>query len=273
LEATSESVNIKDRSNSTKNYEIAFDYQGSILSTLKEELLPPSLLQCKKLLKEIKSLDLLDPEHLRKRTRESSGTIGLGGQNLAAFLHELNSQKKQELFSLLKQVYPQLKFLRAKSLPSGWKQIEIFETYTSAGSGLNPLVKTEARHINDGMLRLMAILAELMTENRFLLFDEIENGINPELVEFITDRLVNANQQVLVTTHSPLILNYLEDDIAKKGVIYLFRNSQGHTKSIPFFSIPSMAEKLKVMGPGEVYADTNLTELADEIVEVAGEGK
>ncbi len=40
----------------------------------------------------------------------------------------------------------------------------------------------------------MAILAELATENRFLLFDEIENGINPELVEFVIDKLVNARQ-------------------------------------------------------------------------------
>jgi AAA15 family ATPase/GTPase len=107
-----------------------------------------------------------------------------------------------------------------------------------------------------------------------LLFDEIENGINPEFVEFLIDSFVeDRNHQIVVTTHSPLILNYLEDDIAKKSVMYLYKTEQGHTKSIPFFSIPSMAEKLKIMGPGEVYADTNLTELADEIVEVAGEGK
>ena len=69
-----------------------------------------------------------------------------------------------------------------------------------------------------------------------MLFDEIENGINPEVVEFVIDKLVNARQQVLVTTHSPMILNYLDDEMAKKGVIYLYKTPQGHTKSIPFFS-------------------------------------
>jgi ABC-type multidrug transport system ATPase subunit len=115
------------------------------------------------------------------------------------------------------------------------------------------------------MLRLIAILAELQSSHRFLLFDEIENGINPELVEFLLDALGSAEQQVMVTTHSPLILNYLSDEVAKSGVIYLYKTPQGATKAIPFFSIPSLAEKLTVMGPGEVFADTNLTALGDEI--------
>jgi AAA15 family ATPase/GTPase len=124
---------------------------------------------------------------------------------------------------------------------------------------------TEARHINDGMLRLIAILAELESEYRFLLFDEIENGINPELVEFVLGALVSGDKQVVVTTHSPMILNYLEDETARRAVVYLYKSNRGHTKSIPFFSIPSLQEKLTVMGPGEAFADTILTELSAEI--------
>jgi predicted ATPase len=33
------------------------------------------------------------------------------------------------------------------------------------------------------------------------------------------DSLVEASPQILVTTHSPMILNYLEDEIAIAGVI------------------------------------------------------
>ena len=79
------------------------------------------------------------------------------------------------------------------------------------------------------------------------------------------DRLVRATQQVLVTTHSPMILNYLDDEVACKGVLYIYRTATGVTQAIPFFSIPSMAEKLLFMGPGEVFVDTNLLHLADEI--------
>jgi hypothetical protein len=83
--------------------------------------------------------------------------------------------------------------------------------------------------------------------------------------------LVQAQQQVLVTTHSPMILNYLEDDVARKGVIYLYKTAEGHTQSIPFFSIPSLSQKLEVMGPGEAFVDTNLTELAHEIAAISKE--
>jgi predicted ATPase len=128
---------------------------------------------------------------------------------------------------------------------------------------------TEARHISDGMLRLSTILAELQSDHRFVLFDEIENGINPELVEFVVNKLVGARQQVLVTTHSPVILNYLNDDVAREGVIYLYKTPGGATQAIHFFSIPSLAKKLEVMGPGEAFVDTKLTLLREEIEQMA----
>ncbi len=131
--------------------------------------------------------------------------------------------------------------------------------------GFFPIMRTEARHVNDGMLRLITILAELQSKHSLLLFDEIENGINPEAVEFIIDTLTNSDKQVIVTTHSPMILNYLNDEIAKSGIVYLYKTSIGISKAIQFFTIPSIAEKLTVMGPGEVFVDTNLTELDKEI--------
>ncbi len=243
---------------------IAFSYEGSVLSQLREEILPPSLIEFKRFFAGVRSLDLLSPENLRQRTRDAGDSIGRGGRRLSAFVHELGSGGREQLTSRLKKAYPHLETLGTKALRSGWKQLEIQESY-----GGRKLV-TEARHINDGMLRLIAILAEIQDDrHEFLLFDEVENGINPELVEFLLDALVSAPQQVMVTTHSPVILNYLDDEIARAGVIYLYKNESGATRAIRFFSIPSLAEKLKFMGPGEAFADTNLTDLADEIAQVA----
>jgi hypothetical protein len=252
---------------------ISFEYEGSILSQLKPDLIPESIRGYVAMLRSIQSLDLLAPEYLRQRTRVSLGTLGLGGQNLASFLYEMSDSKRLKLIQLLKIAYPRLYSLRVKSLRSGWKQLEINEGYQGHESRLFPSMTTEARHINDGMLRMIAILAELQSENQFLLFDEIENGINPELIEFVIAMFLESNPQVLVTTHSPMILNYLDDDVARKGVIYLYKTPQGVTKSIPFFSIPSLAKKLEVMGPGEAFVDTNLTELADEIAGMSKEGE
>lgn len=243
---------------------ISFSYEGSILSQLREDVLPPSLVEFRKFFSGIQSFDLLSPENLRQRTREAGDSIGRGGKRLSAFLHEMGPRGREQLLSRLQTAYPRLESLVTKGLRSGWKQLEVQESF-----GGRKLV-TEARHLNDGMLRLMGILAELQDDRHdFLLFDEVENGINPELVEFLLDALVTAPKQVVVTTHSPVILNYLDDEVARAGVIYLYRTEGGATQAIPFFSIPSLAEKLRFMGPGEAFADTNLVSLADEISQVA----
>ncbi len=168
--------------------------------------------------------------------------------------------------SQLKECYPQLSRFFTRSLRAGWKELNIWEEFGKAR------LVTEAKHVNDGMLRMMAILAELLTGHEFLLFDKIENGINPELVEFLLNALVNIRQQILVTTHSPMLLNYLDDAVVRTGVQYLYKTLEGHTRSFPFFWLPSVSEKLRAMGPGEAFADTALPELYKEILTLESEG-
>jgi len=97
-----------------------------------------------------------------------------------------------------------------------------------------------------------------------VLFDEIENGINPELMQKLVQLLLGAERQVIVTTHSPLVLNYLPDEVAREAVLLLFRNSAGHTKAVRLFDLPSTQKKLTLLGPGEVFVDTNLEALPAE---------
>jgi len=244
---------------SPERFPIVFEYQGSILSQLKNSQTNEFLHELKEAVLGIRSLDLLSPELLRSRTKESKGKLGLGGERLSAFIHEAGSEGKSKLKEELAAVYPQLNQIETRSLRSGWKQLEITEQFEGQ------LLKSTARHMNDGMLRMMAIVSQLEGNNEFLIFDEIENGINPELVEYLVDHLVQSSHQVLVTTHSPMILNFMEDDVATDGVVYLYKNNEGITKSIKLFSIPSMAKKLAFMGPGEAFVDTDMTLLYQEI--------
>ncbi len=239
--------------------DIVFEYQGSILSRLKENLQEHTLKLVKEKILNIRSLDLLSPELLRSRNRSSEGKLGLGGEKLSAFIHESGIQTKEMLRKELVKVYPQLDEVKTKSLKSGWKQLEVVESF-----GNKKLIST-ARHLNDGMLRLMAILLQLDIGKAFLLFDEIENGINPELIEYLIDHLIHSDDQILVTTHSPMILNFMDDEVAKNGVIYLYKSKEGYTKAIKLFDIPSMEKKLNFMGPGEAFIDTDLTQLYLEI--------
>lgn len=242
---------------------INFDYQGSVLSQLKGSILEksPVLPDLKTFFINIKSLELLSPHRMRQRAREAED-IGIGGEKLSAFLHNFSEDKLSALLMSLKAYYPRLTDIKTSALRSGWKKLLIHENYTKGG------METEARHINDGMLRLLAILAQTWTEHRFLLFDEIENGINPELIDKLVHQLIDAPQQVMVTTHSPMILNYLPDEVAKESVILLYKTREGFTRAVRYFDLPETMDKLKALGPGEVFVDTNLTALTQQLEQV-----
>lgn len=238
--------------------DIIQDYEGSFLASLKPELLPKPIREFKSYMQNIYSLDLLSPQELRKRSRVGD-TLGLSGANLSAFLNSFTKEQKEEMLVQLKKAYPNLEAFNIRKSKGGWARLELVEQFG------DKKLTNEAKYLNDGVLRLIAILAQLQSEKSFLLFDEIENGINSELVEFLMDILVNCKHQVMITTHSPMILNYIEDEVARKSVQYIYKTKEGLTQSIPFFDIPSMNEKLEMMGAGSAYVDTNLEDLVEEI--------
>ena len=122
---------------------------------------------------------------------------------------------------------------------------------------------TEARHINDGMLRLLAILAQQFSPYEFVLFDEIENGVNPEITEALVDALVHSPKQLLVTTHSPLVLNYLDDEIARDSVVLIYKRADGISRAVRFFDVRVAAERLECLSPGESMLDLSLQRVAE----------
>ncbi|OQY51669.1 MAG: ATP-binding protein [Candidatus Parabeggiatoa sp. nov. 2] len=238
---------------------INFDYQGSLISQIKESQLTPEILEFKRFFEGLLTLDLLEPEFLKKPTRRASKSLGLGGEGLSAFLHNLEEKERDFIQDKISICYPNLKQFNVSQMRSGLKKLFIQEQFKET------TLEIESRHIADGFLRLLAVFAQLSLAPSFLLLDEIENGINPELIEFLMDTLVEARPQVLITTHSPMVLNYIEDDIAIKGVVYLYKEPNGATQAVRLFDIPSLREKLTVMGPGEVYDDTLLSQLVEEI--------
>jgi predicted ATPase len=238
---------------------IAFEYQGSVMSQIKESQLPKELRELKKFFVNLHALDLLAPELIRQRTRDADSSIGLGGEKLSAFLYVIGEEKRDSIQSKLSKIYPQFKHIDISSLRSGLKRLAIQEQFE------NTTIKSESRHISDGFLRMLAVFAQLSKEQSFLLIDEIENGVNPELIEFLIDELVGATPQVLITTHSPMVLNYMEDEVAIEGVIYIYKAKDGITKATRLFDISGMRDKLTVMGAGEVYEDTLLTQLNEKL--------
>lgn len=239
---------------------IAFTYQGSLLSALKDSELPEAVLELRDALRRIRSLELLSPQLLRKSARTSDHDIGAGGEKLSAYLDTIKGERKEALIELLKRFYPALTDFKVVSLRSGWKKLSVEEQFGSHK------LETEAAHLNDGLLRILAVLTQADSDRSMILLDEIENGINQEIVQTLVDTLVSSHQQMLVTTHSPLILNYLGDDVAREAVQFIYKTPEGESRIRHFFEIPRIGEKLRVMGPGDAFVDTDLSALTQECI-------
>lgn len=242
--------------------EIAFTYEGSLLSALKDSELPEAVLEFRDALRRIRSLELLSPQLLRKSARvsDSDRHIGVGGEKLSAFLDNIKGEEKIALVTLLKNFYPALIDFKVTSQRSGWKKLSVIEKFGELQ------LETQAAHLNDGLLRILAMLAQASSDRSLVLLDEIENGINQEIVETLVDTLIASPQQMLVTTHSPLILNYLEDAVAREAVQFIYKTPQGESRIRHFFEIPRIGEKLRLMGPGDAFVDTDLKSLTEECI-------
>ncbi|WP_321937453.1 AAA family ATPase [Burkholderia cepacia] len=244
----------------TDKVDITLNYEGSLLSHLKEDLLTEDLIAFRDCIRNIRSLELLSPHLMRAASRDTDSDIGIGGEKLSAYLFTIKGEERANLVSLLRKFYPAVVDFKVMQQRAGWKRLKLIEEYAGRR------VETDAKHINDGLLRVLAILSQGKSKRSVLLFDEVENGVNPEIAEKLVDILQACPQQIIVTSHSPLILNYLSDEIARKAVTFVYRSWDGSSKARRFFSLPQVKDKLDYMGPGEAFVDTNLTALTAECV-------
>jgi predicted ATPase len=245
--------------------DIPFTFQGSIFSALKDSELPEPVRELKTYLLNFRSLELLSPLEMRRVARADESNIGIGGEKLAGYLHTIRGEQRTRFIELLKRFYPHLEDFKVANLRAGWKKLSLIERYGEQR------IETEARHISDGVLRIMAVLSQVGSDRSLILLDEIENGINQEIIERLVDALVDSPQQIIVTTHSPLILNYLSDDVARESVQFIYRAPNGESRVRRLFDIPRLSEKLDCMGPGDAFVDTDLRSLEQECIALDAE--
>lgn len=64
--------------------------------------------------------------------------------------------------------------------------------------------------IPDGFYKMLAILTAIETRPRFLLIDELENSLHSKIIEYLLDELATCESIVIITTHSPLIIDLID---------------------------------------------------------------
>lgn len=66
--------------------------------------------------------------------------------------------------------------------------------------------------LSDGSLRILAILFSLFDENFVVAYEEPENCIHPHLLESVIDIMKKSGKTVILTTHSPYLLDYVDPE-------------------------------------------------------------
>ena len=236
------------------------NYQGSVLNIINTQ--NPDVDYVRNQMRQLKSFDLLSPDSLRKASQGDT-ELGIGGSGLPGFLNSLSEHDARKLLQDLREFYPNLAEYVIGRRRFGWKKLLIRE----AAFGKSAL---PAHQENDGLLRILAILSQRYAHRSFLLFDEVENGINQEILGLLVQKLLFfGDKQVFVTTHSALLVNYLPDEKAKDSVYLIYRDVNGHARATPFFKIPGISERLDVLGPGEVMGAVNLVDVSRRVAEAA----
>jgi predicted ATPase len=155
----------------------------------------------------------LQPAEIRPET-----TLQISGANLGTVLHEVLTRYEyraaaEELRDFVRVAYPSFEDVTAE---------------TTHGSPPKVLVRIRERGIrrslelwdlSDGMLRFLCLTAALLNPAPppFIAVDEPEVGLHPRLLPIVADLLKRAAEQsqVVLTTHSPDLLNRFElDDVA-----------------------------------------------------------
>lgn len=122
----------------------------------------------------------------------------------------------KRITSLIDQLFPNM-IVGFESTFDGRIYIKVLENDVE----LNP------PSIPDGLYKVLAILAAIELKPSVLAIDEVENSLHKEALEYVIDELRNCDSTVIITTHSPLVV----DIVRIEDLLVAERNSEGTTLS------------------------------------------
>ncbi|MBL8914101.1 MAG: ATP-binding protein [Archangium sp.] len=197
----------------------------------------------------------LDPDHLRAPLPLLTDSQPLQfandrGQGLGALLDAVFARSKKNYLEI------------EKSFIALFPTVEEFSlSTTSEGRRIGvklrngPIVGPE--HMSEGMLYFLAFaLVPYLAPTSLLLIEEPENGLHPARIGVVMKvlREISKTTQVVLATHSPLVVNELQPD----EVTLVTRTEAEGTKFTPIASTPNFAKRSSVYALGELwlsYAD------------------
>jgi predicted ATPase len=187
------------------------------------------------------------------------------GAGLAALCDALLSRDLSRFATLneaFRALFPTVRSLRLHNLSPSEKQL-----------GLTLLDGTEVgpAEMSEGMLYWLAFaIIEHLAPQAMILIEEPENGLHPARIREVMKvlREVSQRTQIILATHSPLVINELKPD----EVTIVTRTPERGTICTPMTATKNFAQRSKIYALGELwlsYADGNFE---SELVSDGAEG-
>ena len=196
----------------------------------------------------------LAPDRMREPSFPGATSLGDGGENLPTVLEEIcrDRERQDTLASWMEELTPMdvvgFEFPRD---PSGRVNLVIRERHGR---------KVSAYSASDGTLRFLAMLAALLGARPASVhfFEEIDNGIHPTrlhlLIDLIERQTAKNGIQVITTTHSPDVLNLINDNtFGNTSVVYRDEDSADAIIR-PAAELPKASELRKSQGLGRLHS-------------------
>lgn len=220
---------------------------GSMLSILELKRLDrgvEALVPLKEWSEGINSLELLSPSAMRQGDRGAPVNIGNKGERLSGFLASLDANQKSRIVERLAPYYP-LRDINTTRKRAGWVDMRIAERYEMG--------EVSTAHVSDGFLRLLALAAipEFRDKTGVVLLDKVEDGIEPHILpDIIKSVSHDSGMQLIMTSHSPLLVNFFETD----EVTLVARNTLGSTVTTKLQDLNTVRAGSEYFGGGEIWA-------------------
>ena len=195
----------------------------------------------------------LAPDRMREPTFPGATTLGDGGENLPTVLEEICADPRREMLltSWLGELTPmEVKGIEFPRDPSGRVHLRIIEKNGR---------KVSAYSASDGTLRFLAMLAVLLGPNPagVYFFEEIDNGIHPNrlwlLLDLIEKQTKGKGIQVITTTHSPDVLNLINDRTFENTSVVSRLEDSADSIVRPVDSLPNAKKLRSAQGLGRLH--------------------
>ena len=170
------------------------------------------------------------------------------GQNLPRVLEQIlnDAQKQNKFLNLVPILLPYVEKIDVIKLENNSRMFRLSEKYNQ--------LPVSSPFVSDETMNIHALISVLYFESGdILLIEEPERNIHPALFIQLVGmmREVSQNKQIIITTHSPEILNFCE----LNDIHLISRNNNGFSK----VSKPADNKEIKVfideLGIGQIFVD------------------